>query len=361
MSFQIGDSGREVGDFTDFLNRKFSAYSAIKRDEKYGLDEARVVAEAMRRYGLPPTFMTIKLSGVDTRVEGAIATDEFLLRAAYRAPGPAGPVIAPVRPIGFSAEGHMSNMFFGPAADTATQLESEGLCYHKPLSYNSNALPFDNDSLVNELVNQLSRTLIEGPPGVLWPFPAGTSFFLDLYSQGAIGGSYFYFDYLAPGKPLNWRLKDMRGVLAYGNPCRQKDSIAPWALPLIKKAGTHGLDPTRRFGMDGFPVKPDNWMDVYREGDIFAENGDDKASEMKAAIYEAVMGNFFSSPVSLAWQIAGVFKEPISSVIGIVMAIVSGISFLADNPNPHYAPYELQGGIDWMRGRLTSGAALRAS
>jgi hypothetical protein len=167
--------------------------------------------------------------------------------------------------------------------------------------------------------------------------------------------SYFFFSYLQPGQPLAWRTPDLKGVLAYANPCRQTDSIASWAKPWVTETGTHGLDPYKRFGLPGFPAKPDNWVDVYRKGDIFAENGDDKASTIKAAVYEAVMNDWISNPVSLAAQIGNTFEAPMIEVLGVIMAIISGVAFLADNPNPHYAPFEINGGKDWMRGRLTSG------
>jgi hypothetical protein len=88
MSYKLGDGGESFRPFQEWLNRKFASYSNIKIDLKYGLDEARVVAEAMRRYnmGLAPSVMTVKLSGVDTRVEGAIATDAFLQRAGFHLP-----------------------------------------------------------------------------------------------------------------------------------------------------------------------------------------------------------------------------------------------------------------------------------
>lgn len=93
MSYKIGDSGPEFARFTEFLNRKFPSYSHIRVDGKYGLDEAKVIAESTRRYGLPiePTVLTINLNGVQTQVEGAIATDELLHRMAWRAVPPPPP------------------------------------------------------------------------------------------------------------------------------------------------------------------------------------------------------------------------------------------------------------------------------
>jgi hypothetical protein len=191
------------------------------------------------------------------------------------------------------------------------------------------------------------------------PFPRGTKWVLGIFSQGAIVGFDFWMNYLAPGRPLEWREPDLLGVLAYGNPCRQTGSIAPWAEGWITRKQTHGLDPYRRFGLPGFPVKPGKWMDVYRKGDIFAENGDDNASDARAAVYQAIArGDFFSDPFSLAFQIARIFRQPVREVWGIIQAIISGVVFLGDNPNPHYSPYDISGGVNWVRGLLTQRLAV---
>lgn len=259
-------------------------------------------------------------------------------------------IVPPPMPIMFTVEGHMSDMFAGPVADTAAQLEAEGVCVHQPIGYNNGAIPFDNKSGIDELARLVGSTVMDNGT----PFAPGTPWALGVYSQGAIVGSYFYFNYLQADQALNWRLPDLVGVLAYGNPCRQTDSVAPWAMPWTTKSGTHGLDPYKRFGLSGFPDKPDNWQDVYREGDIFAENTDDKAGEVKAAVYEAIMGDVFSNPYSLAAQIGDLFSTPTTEVMGIIMAIISGIGFLAGNPNPHYASYDISGGVNWMRKQLTA-------
>lgn len=254
-------------------------------------------------------------------------------------------------PLFFTVEGHQSDQFRGPVADTATILEKEGRCHHLPTYYNNGAIPFDNQSGVNELARRVGQTVQDN--GV--PSPAGTPILIGGFSQGMIVVYDFIEQYLMPGKPLAWRMNDLRGGLFYGNPCRAKDSIAPWATGLIKKTGTHGLDPYKRFGLKGcVPVLP-NTVDVYREGDIFAENTDDQSGEMKAAVYQAVArGNVFTNPISLAWKIAGLFTPSFDEVLGIVKAITSGISFLGDNPNPHYSPYDIGGGTDWARARLAA-------
>lgn len=331
-----GDDDPKVQQLKAFMRRKFASYAGQLADTTV-YDDAMVTAvkEMQSRYGLPVTGIL----NYQTQV-----TMGFVNAA------PA------VKPIMFTVEGHSSDMLLGPVAATGEQLESEGRCHHQPIGYNNGALPFDNASGVNELVRLVGSTSLDFPGGPV-PFPAGTPWSLGIFSQGAIVGSYFYFDHLAPGKDLNWRLKDLRAVLAYGNPCRQTDSVAPW-MPSTKK-GTHGLDPYRRFGLPSYPIKPDNWIDVYREGDIFADNGDDRESGYKASIYEAVMSDFTSNPYSLAAELVELFKDGVSDIgalfndiLGIIMAIISGASFLADNPNPHYSPFDIGGGIDWMRSRL---------
>lgn len=248
-------------------------------------------------------------------------------------------------PIFFTVEGHMSDMFSGPVSDTAAELEREGLCRHQPIGYNSGALPFDNQSGVNELARLVGATVLDN--GI--PFPPGTKWALGGFSQGAIVVYDFHEQHLDIGCDLEWREKDRVGTLAYGNPCRATNSIAPWARSQINTAGTHGLDPSKRYGLPGCAPVPPNFMDDYREGDIFAENGDDLASQMKSAVYEAVARSDFFSSTSLLPQIAKLYSQPLESVVAIFEAIISGIVFLADQPSPHYSPYDITGGVNWMR------------
>lgn len=334
VGWQVGMSGPTVKTAKEILRRKYRSYAGGLDDGEYfGADLKAVLAEYQRRRNSERWTPPLRTDGILD-----YNTQDSLGMIAH----------APVKPIMFTVEGHMSNMFAGPVADTAAALEREGLCRHQPIGYNCTALPFDNESGVKELARLVGSTVMDN--GV--PFLPGTPWALGGFSQGGIVISYFYFDYLAPGKPLNWRLADLRGVLAYGNPCRQTGHVAPWARSWVTKTGTHGLDPYRRFGVPGYPTTPANWMEVYRGGDIFAENGSDKASAVKAAVYQAVMADFFSNPFSLAAQIADLFATPIPEIMAIIMAIISGVTFLADNPSPHYSPYNISGGIDWMRGQL---------
>lgn len=94
---------------------------------------------------------------------------------------------------------------------------------------------------------------------------------------------------------------------------------------------------------------------MWRRGDIFAENTDDQAGQVKAAVYEAVArGDIFTTPISLAFQVMKIAQAPFTMVMPIVQAIISGVSFLADQPNPHYSPYDITGGLEWARSRLAA-------
>lgn len=244
----------------------------------------------------------------------------------------------PVLPVCVSVEGHMSNMFFGPVADTFTLLEKEGRCRHQPTGYQNGSVPFNNQDGVNALDENIRLRTDPNRPIIIGG-----------YSQGMI----VVHDYLEQhGIPPN-----LKGVLMYGNPCRQTNSVAPWcdSATIAAAVGTHGLDPIKRFGVT---VNLGNipFVDVFRKGDIFAQNGDDTEGQCKAAVYEAVArGKLFGNPMTLASQIAHAMGQPIAYVLPIVMATMSGMGFLATNPNPHYAPYDLTGGINWTRGLLTNG------
>lgn len=310
----------------------------------YTTTTAKAIAEFVRRTGLP-----LVVDG--SRGSNAVATVAIRRRLGSYPPP------APILPVFFTIEGHSSDMWTGPVADTASQLEAEGLCHHQPIGYLCNAIPFNNASGVQEMARQLSMNRLES--GV--PFPPGTPWIWGHFSQGGIVGFDTHAAYLAPGQALEYREHDRLGTLAYGDPCRATDSIAPWAVGQISKTGTHGLDPLKRYGAPGCPSKPDRFMDDYREGDIFAENDDTLAGQMKAAVYQFVArGNIFSGDTSLLSQIAKLYKQPLEAVIAIFEAIISGISFLGDQPNPHYSPYDITGGRDWCRGLLQAAIAKAA-
>lgn len=254
-------------------------------------------------------------------------------------------------PLGVSVEGHTADMFFGPVAETMKILEKEGRVRWQPIGYNNGALPFDNQSGVNALYEIFSREVL--PDGR--PFPRGTKSVLADYSQGGIVVYDFTTQYLMPGQELDWRTPDILGRLSYGNPTRTTGSIAPWSVAQAGDRSTSGLDPLRRFGLPNNPDRaPYVHMDVWRRGDIFTDNEPGRSGQVKAAVYEAVArSDFFGNQFSILSAIADLFKVPLEQVIAIFQAIIGGITFLATgDANPHYSPFNIDGGLNWLRGIL---------
>jgi hypothetical protein len=359
VGWGLGDVDPKVAQIQTFLATHFKAYAGnLVATGTYDAATAAVVSEMQRRYGLPVTGIFDYASQLKSH---------FIK-----------PIPKPRVPF-FTVEGHMSDMWVGPAAGTAEALEQESLVTHLPTGYNNGALPFDNASGVNELDNRVNQFA-----------PPGTKIVVAGFSQGMIVVSDWLIDRVI-GSP---RENDILGVLAYGNPCRQKGSVAPWSRAQGGPPQNSGLDPLKRIDLLGlnpkFPI-----MDVYRKGDIFADNEPTSAAlrtvlsqnsgllgsltgllggtaanpllgvlgavtnpsregDIKASIYQAVArSDFFSNQFSILADIANLFTAPFDEVWGIFQAIVSGIGFIAQTgTNPHYSPFNLDGGINWVRGLL---------
>lgn len=123
LPYKLGDQGPEIQNWQAWFTREYEL-CAPPEDGYYGDDEVAAVKEMQRRLFLPQT-------GVFD------ATTAHL--AGYTVP----PVALPIM---FTIEGHTSDMFAGPVADTGSRLEAEGICHHQPIGYNNGALPFDNQS-----------------------------------------------------------------------------------------------------------------------------------------------------------------------------------------------------------------------
>ena len=330
----LGDTAPKVAEIQKFLAGKFASYAGhLVATGTYDQATADVVAEMQSRYKLPVTGIFDWASQV---------------RSGFYKPVPKN------LPLFFTVEGHLSDMWRGPVADTATILEKEGRCIHRPTGYNNGAIPFDNASGVNELARRIGQTVQDD--GV--QFPAGTKWMLGDFSQGSIIATDFELNYLQPGCALAWRAPDYLGRLSYGNPTRSAGSVAPWSRAQAGPAANTGLDPLVRFDKLGLGLSRPQ-MDVYRKGDIFADNEPTTEGRIKSAIYQAVArGDLFSDPFSICAQIAAAFTVPVDYVIGAFQAIVSGISFLATGDrNPHYSPYDITGGVNWARDLLTAARA----
>jgi hypothetical protein len=262
-------------------------------------------------------------------------------------------------PIIFTVEGHMSNMFVGPCAQTAGALEQQGVCHWKPVGdWDTTAIPFKNNTGVEALYRQLSANWVEGPPvnpdfpdgpKVMWWFGPEVPWGGVAFSQGAMIFCEFMWKYvLPPNAPLHYRLATFKRGLMFGNPRRAKDAVCSWAQS-PPSPGTHGImDKLFDANKEGVG---DRWAENANDSDMFAEVGDDEMSQNQTAIARIICeGSFTGGPTSIWARVMKVFGNPLGGTFNIVKSIYDAIMFLAARPNPHYSTFATPGDIDWMRG-----------
>ncbi len=250
------------------------------------------------------------------------------------------------QPVIFTIEGHMSNMWFGPCADNARQLQQRGIAYWQPVWYDWNALPFNNKSGVQSLISLIGSEVL--PDGT--PFPKGTPFGGISFSQGAMVWCDFLEQQVIPdGAPLHWRLPDLKRSLCLGNPRREFGKCVPWS-PSPPPKNTGGIMLDREFITTGTVLES-----IHRENcnnkDMFSVNTNDKTGLNKAAIAKIITENSWSGGrAAIITRVMALLGNPTGEALFAMMAAIEAIMFLASNPNPHYSTVAEQGDIDWMAG-----------
>lgn len=273
----------------------------------------------------------------------------------FRKQGP-GPVAK--RPLIFTVEGHMSDMFFGPAASCAETLQNQGVCWWKPVWYDCTSMPFKNKSGVEALVTQLLAPAIEGPPvdphnpdgpKVMWPFPVGTHWGIEGFSQGGmIVSEFMEQEVLNPKGRCHFRLADFRRGLGVGNPRREFGKMCPWN-DNPPSPDTGGIM-DHLFVTTGTPIA-DKWEENANDGDMFAVNGTDAAAKDKTAVAKIITeGSFFGGQATIFARVLSLMGNIPAEGIGAIRAIISAIMFAVSRPNPHYGTVAEPGDIEWMRG-----------
>lgn len=329
LGLGLGDVSPEVRSIKAFLRRKFSYAAGLSDDETFDPTLVVVVSDMQQRY----------------QASGKLQPGQFVLGVINYATKVAmgyTVVVAQTLPVLFTVEGHLSDMFVGPCAETARVLEREGTCRWQPVGYDNVSLPFNDASGIAELDRLFSDYLT---------FPLGTPWGLSIFSQGALVGCQFFLDHVQNphGKHHN-RFATWRGTLAHGNPMREKDVNAPW-VPDPPKAGTQGIYDRHMTGTGPGGALEPRWREVNRTGDLYAENPDNAAGKDRTAVCLAVVdGQLFGSG-SLAERLWALATDLGDEVWALAQAIIGGVRFLIDM-SPHGA-YDLGPGIDWMRGQLT--------
>lgn len=318
--FKLGDGGPTLRPFQEFLNRKFRSYSNIAVDEKYGLDEARVVAEACRRYGLPPTSMSVSINGVDTRVEGAIATDEFLARAGYHPP--VGPQPKPLGTL-FTVHGTGVADPFAPGLPADTARHVEHLYNWQPIG-NYPAQSFPMWSSIQLGVAELKLQINTHPGRISM---AG-------YSQGAIVvGQVLKHSIMDPAGELHHRLGDVHKVVFWGNPMRQQGVQTPDNWMPVASPDTAGILEDRLEGLQNAPFQT---ADYAHDGDMYASCPLDEMGENERAICKIIMGNkWWQGRDSIISQVMELLAKPFIEATAMVMAMLDAGLFFGSGIKAH--------------------------
>jgi hypothetical protein len=239
------------------------------------------------------------------------------------------------KPVIFTIEGHGSDMFVGPAYETARQLELQDVVQVQPIGYNNGlpVIPFDNQSGITELINQINR--------LIRPFP-GRKFGVCSFSQGSIVWCRTYMEHFLPQNGvLNDLLPQLRRAAVFGNPCRQKGIIRP---------GMENPPPTDFRGIADVRISntPSWWWEFAHAGDIYAAVPDNDTGEDMTSIYELVQGNFATGPNSILAQFWELFTNPAPELQAMFNAISNGVMFVG-NMTPH-GGYDIGPAIEHMRG-----------
>jgi hypothetical protein len=245
-------------------------------------------------------------------------------------------------PLYFSAEGHMSDMNVGPVAWVGQVLHNEGRALHFPTFYVNNAIPFKTRTGITELARRVGQTVQDN--GV--KFPEGTPWALGGFSEGGLLISKFYLEYLMPGKPLNWRLKDLRGVICCGSPYREKGVVAEW-IPDPPASDRQGISDVR------LTDTPWWWKEVARHGDLYTDNesSGDRAL-YKTMCYKIIAeGSFSGGKAGFLARVMDLLT-PSDDLIPVALAIFDGLKFLT-NMSPH-GIYNMDPAVQFLRERLAA-------
>lgn len=348
VGWGLGDESRTddtVRRFRDFARRMYRRYMGHLADNnKFDQELFDAVVEMQARLEADKIFQAPYIRGV------------LDLETQYASGFKKRPVQPKILPIIFTVEGHLSNMFLGPCAQTAVALERAGIAHWKPVGdWNNAALPFDNKSGVEALYRQLSSEWIEGPMGpdgkpIMWYFGKDVPWGGIGFSQGAMVFCEFMWKYvLPPNAPLHYRLKTFRRGLMFGNPRRARDAICAWAAS-PPDSGTSGIMQDRLFDAVKEGVG-DRWAENANDDDMFAEVNNDEVGKNQTAIAKIITENSWTGgEVAILARVMRLFTNPTAGAFSVIMAIVDAIMFLAKNPNPHYSTFATPGDIEWMRG-----------
>lgn len=326
----LGDVSDTVLDIKRFINRYYSRFKLI---------ENTIFDEQMRSCIAELQEIRVREGWKEPHIPGVInLATKYAIRYLKK---------EKILPLCFSIEGHMSDMWVGPAAYVGEVLRAEGRALHFPTAYDRFALPFKNQTGVNELAHRVGTTEFRLDNGAIIKFPPGTPWIGTAFSQGAMVWCDFYRQYLMPGKPLNWRLKDLRAAIVCGNPDREKGKVATWINDPPPPDHQGIMDDVNRM-VD----TPWWWLEIARKGDMYTDNeSEGERGRNKTAIAKIITQNKWSGgPAGLLARVTDLLSSPMDDVIPITLALYDAIRF-GVNMGPH-GMYDMEPAVQFCRERL---------
>ncbi|MCV7354513.1 hypothetical protein [Mycolicibacterium fluoranthenivorans] len=334
----IGDVDPLLSDAKTFLKRfsygKAEGLGITDVDDTYteGYGRAQAKFKAAVRQLVQAGQRPGPITDLDAEFDWATKSQMQLL-----APPPPAPVDGrKLKPLYISVEGHMSDMFIGPAVGVGQQMEAEGLVQLQPTGYVNTAIPFQSNTGVSEVCRFMLDPVL---------MPAGRPWCISGFSEGDIVVSRFLNRHVInPTGQFHHRLRDLVSVLEMGAPYRPKDFLGDAVLqPDSPKAGTGGISP------EWLQVEAlgDRIAYLVRHGDMYTETPFDKAGQMQRSIYSLIAA---SDPKALLFELVAVGINPTAEIMNVVNAILRGVLFLG-NMTPH-GGYQLGPAIDWVRGKI---------
>ena len=301
------------------MNLRFSGYSRkadgtpLAEDGIFGLDDARVVTQWHKNLGRPYNDdpWRVVLSEEELCILGL---GEHLL------------------PILVTAQGTGVDMWTGPPADAARNLEARGLCKWQPIgNYPARQFPMWSSIMmgVTEGNYQLSR------------FPGRRKYAIG-YSQGAA-----VIALMLKYGALGTENVDRR-VALIGNPMRElgkaNGNLAS-GLPVPEGAGAM---------IDRLVDTPD-WVGDFAHGansvfkrDLYTDTPMDKSGENIRAITKIVMGNdWWTGQDNIFEQLIELGLNPFTGAAAAFQSVVYAGMFFGAQTGPH-VNYELDPVINWF-------------
>jgi hypothetical protein len=329
----LGDVSDEVAKITNFILRKWDRFDSVL------FENNRVFTAALRDTVAELQGIYVSQGWSEPHLPGVVN-----LATKYAMGYLKKDVILPLY---FSVEGHMSDMWVGPVAWVGEVLRAEGKALHFPTFYTNNAIPFKTQTAVTELARRIGSTVIHDP-GMPAPvkFPAGTPWLLGGFSEGALAIYAFYNEYLAPGKPLHWRLRDLRGVISAGSAHREKGVCVPWIAD---------PPPTDHQGLsdDRWVNTPWWWIEIARKGDLYTDNqsSGDRAL-FKTMCYKLIAkGQFSGGSAGFLARVIDLLN-PADDLIPVALAVYDGMRFVG-NMGPH-GQYPMEHAVQFAKDRLAA-------